>query len=360
MPSSTSSSDPWRRFAATLAAASAGLCALVFLFVALVDPWGTLPLSLPITRWPVDGDARYAFPALARNPDYDSAVIGNSTSRLLRPALLDALLGGRFANLAMNAATAYEQSAILGVFIAAHPRAQSVAIGLDVVWCHTEPRMTRDTARPFPTWMYERGRWAGYAHMFDLHAVQTAGQAFAEFAGLKPRVYGIDGYTRFTPPDETYDAARAEAHMREWSTFVPAGRRDGPPEGWTFPALDVLRGRLEALPAEARKILFFTPYNRAVLPKPGEDGAASAWAECKRRVASIARDVANTTLADFMFASPLTSDDTNYWDGLHYRQPVADRLARDLARAAKGEAVADDSMRVIVRPPAPQGFSDRS
>jgi hypothetical protein len=149
-------------------------------------------------------------------------------------------------------------------------------------------------------------------------------------------VYGADGYTSFTPPDETYDAVRAAAHLREWSTFVPAGARDGPPKGWRFPALELLRVRLAALPPATRKVLFFVPYSRAVLPKPGEDAVAAVWTECKRRVARLAAAVPNAVAADFMRPNAITGDDLNYWDGLHYRQPIAERIVRDLAAAQAG------------------------
>ena len=87
---------------------------MIYAFVVLVDPFDTLPLSPPADRVPVATNARFAFPALARSPKFDSAIFGTSTSRLLRPAVLNAAFGARFANLAMNAATAYEQSRLLG------------------------------------------------------------------------------------------------------------------------------------------------------------------------------------------------------------------------------------------------------
>jgi hypothetical protein len=42
-----------------------------------------------------------------------------------------------------------------------------------------------------------------------------------------------------------------------------------------------------------------------------------------------------------MRPSPVTSVDDNYWDGVHYRIGVADRIAHDLAAASHGEASQD-------------------
>ena len=77
--------DSWRGFFATLVGTAGGVSAVIWLFVVLVNPFGTLPLSFPFDRWQVDGNARYAFPAFARSGRFDSANFGTSTSRLLRP-----------------------------------------------------------------------------------------------------------------------------------------------------------------------------------------------------------------------------------------------------------------------------------
>ncbi|MCC7282510.1 MAG: hypothetical protein IT556_09020, partial [Acetobacteraceae bacterium] len=54
---------------------------------------------------------------LARSARFDSAILGTSTSRMLRPAVLDPLFGARFANLSMNDATAWEQYRLGLVFL---------------------------------------------------------------------------------------------------------------------------------------------------------------------------------------------------------------------------------------------------
>ena len=83
---------------------------MLYALVVAVDPWGSLPVSLPLPRVPISGNARFSFPALARSPAFDAAIFGTSTARLLQPAQLDPLFGARFVNLAMNSATAWEQT----------------------------------------------------------------------------------------------------------------------------------------------------------------------------------------------------------------------------------------------------------
>ncbi len=342
--------DPWRRFFLSLAGTAAGVTLFLFLFVALVDPFDMLPLSPPLDRVPIATNARFSFPGLARKEGWDSAVIGTSTSRLLRPAELDAAFDARFVNLAMNAATAYEQSRILEVFLRAHPAPKVVVIGLDDIWCLTR-QFERYTPRPFPEWMYDANRWAGYGRLLNLYSVEQAFIQLATVLGLKPEVYGRDGYTRFVPDDRLYDRARVAAHLREAAGFMPHGEAEVPPERLPFPAIDLLRPTLERIPPGTRKILFFAPFNHVQRPDAG--GLLGEWNECKRRVAGIAAEVPNTVVVDFMIPSPITDNDDNYWDAVHYRVGIADRLVRDIARAASGLPSADGDYRLL-SPPAPR------
>jgi hypothetical protein len=36
---------------------------------------------------------------------------------------------------------------------------------------------------------------------------------------------------------------------------------------------------------------------------------------------------------DFKIASPITTEDANYWDTLHYRLPIAQRIVEGIAKA---------------------------
>ncbi len=340
MSSSISSSDPWRRFFRLIAGAAAIAAGIVYAFVVLVDPFDTLPLSPPADRPPVASNQRFSYPSLARSPRFDSAIIGTSSSRLLRPEVLNPLFGARFVNLAMNDATVYEQSRLFGLFARTHPAPKVVMLGLDYRWCPTGPDYQRLTFRTFPEWMYRDNLWAGYLEMFNAYTVQSAGQMFGIMIGIKQPDQGRDGYTSFVPPDATYDSARALVHLRGEGPYVPGGEREGAPSAWSYPAMGPLRAMLVSVPAATRKVLFFIPYNHRMLTDPGSAGAV-VWDECRRRVVAEAARVPNTQVLDFMRPSPITEADDNYWDGIHYRTGVADRLSRDMAGAGQGETSDD-------------------
>jgi hypothetical protein len=346
MSSSISSSEigrPWRRFFLGLLGAALGLGGALYAWIVVVDPFDTLILSPDMDRIPIALNARYSFPALARDPVFDSAVIGTSTSRLLRPARLNPLFGARFANLSMNAATAYEQFRILDLFARHHPAARWVILGADVRWCTEGPDDERYTERVFPEWMYDDDPWNDFAHHFDLYTVEQAGRQFATMLGIRPPKYGRDGYTSFLPDDSAYDPERVRQHL--WQGRDPTVRPVEPPEFLTlaeraaldFPSHSLLRQALEALPAGTSKIVYFVPYHISRQPRPGSRDA-EVWAECKHRIAEIVADFDHAHVLDFMFPSPITRVDANYWDQIHYTTAVADRVAERLAAAVDDRA----------------------
>ncbi len=330
----------WLRFFRLAVGTAAVVIGVIYAFVVTVDPWDSLPLSPSLDRAPVTSNQRFAYPALARSPRFDSAVFGTSTSRLLRPSALNAAFGARFVNLAMNAATPWEQTRLMAVFLRAHPAANRIVLGIDVPWCDTGDAIPHLTPRPFPAWLFDGSPWRGYREMLNMFAIQEAGKEFGVLTHLKHEDQGRDGYTIFVPPDDRYDHAKAQAHLRADGVAVPSGPRSGPAASWRFSAFDDLRLVLAELPPDAETILFFVPYNHVRLPPPGHP-AAEVWSECKRRAAILASDLGRTLVVDFMKPSAITNNDDGYWDAQHYRVGVADRVAGGLAGASRGEASPD-------------------
>jgi hypothetical protein len=344
MTSSISSSEaaPWQRFCLKLLGFALALAGIVYGVVFVLDPFDALPLSPPFDRSPITTNARYAFPALARSRSFDSMILGTSTSRLLRPVQLDPLFHARFANLAMNSATAYEQWRLGMLFVRHHPDMKVMLIGADIVWCETGDRLRKYTERSFPEWMYDAGSWHRYLHQFSLYAVEQAGIQFGVLTGLRARRYGRDGYTDFLPDDSRYDLARARRRLYPGGVPVamtpvvpPVEMSETARNALSFPALPLLRELLETAPAAAEKLVFFVPYHIAEQPRPGSREAI-VWNTCKARVAALVAAAPHARLVDFMIPSQVTRADDNYWDPLHYRVAVARWLAVSLAAATSG------------------------
>jgi hypothetical protein len=105
---------------------------------------------------------------------------------------------------------------------------------------------------------------------------------------------------------------------------------------------------LGELPAVTTKVLAFMPVHVVAQAWPGTRDAA-VEAECKTRIAAIGR-ARGAKVVDWRIASPITRNDENYWDALHYRLPIARRLTDDLIGAVlNGKESIDGSYRLPVR-----------
>jgi hypothetical protein len=88
------------------------------------------------------------------------------------------------------------------------------------------------------------------------------------------------------------------------------------------------------------------PVHIAAQPAP-LTRAAEVESECKARIVSIGRE-RGAKVIDWRIASALTRNDANYWDALHYRVPIATRLAGELAAAVLSGREAEDGSYVLL------------
>lgn len=346
----TSRSPTWRRFALGLLAVFAGGSAALWLLLAALDPWGALPLHAGLPRGPADHSQRWAYPELARDARFDSAVIGNSGSRLINPADLDPALGARFVNLAMVRAFPYEEMRLLDVFLAAHPQPRAVLIGMGREWCERADQgeaTPRFGYEPLPEFLYGGGTVAALANLLNLHAIETAWRSLQAKLGFAPPPYGDNGYALIGVDFHPYDPVKAKAMIDRDNAepWLPPPRPD--PATWRFPALEWLAQRVDAMPASTRKLLVFVPRHH-LYPAPGSVGAAM-MDECKRRVVALARQRPKTQVLDLSIPSPITTEDTLWWDAVHLRPEPMAGLSTDLARAIAGEPT--ETVRVLTAPP---------
>ncbi len=338
----------WRLFGRDFVATGLALGLAAVAFVALLDPYG-LRAGPGRAAGPImDRNQRFMYPQIARSGAFDAAVFGTSTARLLDPADLERAFGGRFANLAVNAATPDEQERLAALFLAANP-VRSVLFGLDATWCAETPPAR--TAHPFPDWLYRPGAPWGPLHQVNLQGLAIAGRVALHRLHLMPARMRGDGYAVFTPPEAAYDPARARAHIRAGTRGEDgAEHRGAAPEalGAAMPALDRLDAVLAALPGGTRAILAFMPVHVAAQGAPGT-AQGRREAACKARAAAIGA-ARGALVVDFRIPSPVTRTDENYWDALHYRLPVAARIVAALKSAAAGAEAPDGFYRVLARP----------
>jgi hypothetical protein len=340
----------WRTFAWLFLGTFVGVVVAVYAFILLVDPYDDLPFSLPLKHRIVSISDRYMYPQVVRSKQFDSLIVGTSTSRLLDPELLDKLFHVRFANLAMDSARAWEQQEMVDLFLRDVGPPKVLIVGLDAVWCDQDAERNKITFRGFPEWLYDDNPWNDYLYMFNFGTLEIAARLVGYQFGLYPERRRFDGYEVFVPPESQYDAAAA--HDRIWAGLPPR-QADAPPQllspeersALSFPALGWLDAILARLPASSLKILAFIPVNVAAQPAPGTHDAA-VEAECKARIVAIAGK-RGAKVIDWRIASPLTRNDANYWDRVHYRVPIATRIAEQLAQAALDGRPSEDGSYVL-------------
>jgi hypothetical protein len=326
----------WKSFVVTALATLLASASLLYVFILLADPYDDVWFSPPFEREPLSKNQRFSYPGLARNPHFDSVIVGTSSSRLLRPDRIGPPLGASFVNLAMNAATPYEQSEILSVFRRAHRRVKYAVFGVDEIWCDPDKLRDRFDLYSFPEWMYDEDPWNDLPHLFNEEALSQAWSQFRNAMGWRRPRWGMDGYRNFLPPESRYDPDRVRRKLYkddgpDATVLSAAAREEVAKESahWPFPNLDLLRRMLASLPSDTVKVVFLPPYNHTHLPAHGsrQDTVLQA---CKVRIVDIARAIKGTTVVDFMFRSPITLADDNYWDRVHYRVSVADKIDRSL------------------------------
>jgi hypothetical protein len=340
-------SRQWRGFVAMFVTTFVGGLVLVYGFIVLMDPYGINPYSLPIQRPIVSISQRYMYPQLIRSHQFDSFVIGTSTSRLLDPRILNQTFHARFVNLGMDSMTAWEQSTVMDYFVRKVGAPKVLLVGLDGVWCDSDAVRHRITFRGFPSWLYEDTAARAFAYLLNYGTLEIAGRLVGYQLGLYPERIRNDGFEVFVPPDETYDPERARRNLGR--PRAPVDHRETAPPPLSFPALPWLDQVLAKMP-NSIKILSYMPVHVAAQPAPGSR-QEQAEIECKRQIAAIAAH-RHAVVVDWRIASPITEDDANYWDALHYRLPLAQRIARETADAVlNGSPSLDGAYQIVVRSP---------
>lgn len=350
-------------FVRVLALTALATAGALYAFVLFIDPYDSLWFPPGVARAPMAANARFAYPALARSARFDSIAVATSALRTMPPQALDEALGGRFANLAMNGATPYEQARLIGLFAQSHTQPRTVLIGMDIVWCHQLVAYDRfDHRYAFPEWLFDEDPWNDLPNLFSAGALDDAiGQARWLLGWAQPR-RGLDGFDDMLPP-EAYDLARARLHLYRGETphVRPAVTPPAVPTAqdraaWIFPDHALLTQSLAALPATVEKLLVFVPYHHFAQGEPGSIGAAT-WQACKQSAADAIAGIANAHVVDFMFRSPFTLRDENYVDGLHFRSSVGSHVAALIAAAVRKRDDVDDVVRYIAPTARTSGMS---
>ena len=352
--SSISNSDaPWKRFFRILIISLIGFFAAGYLFILIVDPYGMLPISFAFDRGTITAEQRFFYPNLAKKPQFDSTIIGTSTIRLLNPDDLNPLLESKFVNLAMNAASVFEQEAIFNVFLRSHPNPKTVIFDADLAYFdknNYSPHIGTVKSEHFPEWMYDENPFNDLLP-YNWRTMQITIKQFKCITGMKPSKFRVDGYEDYTKSMFSHDID----HIREiiYGSKTPKEKSPVEPpvhaspkmiQSIQFPAIKHLDRMLNQLPDTTSKIVIIPPFHHYRQATPGSMDDIK-WVEFKRRLAEVTCRYENALLIDFMIKSPITTKDENYFDHIHFTVPIAKEIAHAIAREVVSQAISPNYIR---------------
>jgi hypothetical protein len=316
MSSSTSSSDAaWGRCLAACLGAL-GLGALLILAVMIVvDPYDSGHFGLLGIEGVNDQNAITADASRARDPRFDSAIFGNSTGQLLKPAELSPATGKHFVQLVAPGADPRGQLAILDSFTRHHPHIGALVVVTDDLWCGHVP--ARLPSNQFPFWLYGTSRLDYAGHLFSWRALDHAFQRISIGLGsrLRRAPDGFWSYEEVWPPGEKQPVATPPQQQPLFTGEVSD----------SFPFETLLDDAIKKLPADLPVVLLMPPTFYTIVPQPGSVAAAEHEA-CKKAFQSIVAGRPHSNFIDYRIDNALTRDPANFVDLIHYRTKIAHEI----------------------------------
>lgn len=323
MSSSISSSEPapeWGRWLGTFLGAVALGAVLVFAFVIAVDPYDSGRFGFLGIEGVSDLNPRTANASRARDPQFDSAIIGDSTAQLLKPSELSALTGARFVQLTVPGSGPREQLAILDFFVRHHARIGAVVIAVDGAWC------TRDAAlpleHPFPFWLYGESKLGYAAGLFSSRSLGRAWRRVLIGLGLRERTRA-DGYWDYEATGSRDFRPAIAPHLESVPPFTGVASD-------VFPAIARLKEAIGKLPADVPVVLFAPPLFYTHIARAGGVAAADDDA-CKKVLKGVADGRPRGGFIDYRVDNALTRDPANFMDYVHTSARAARQMEREIA-----------------------------
>lgn len=298
----------------------------------LVDPHRRF--HAPRIGRPYYSRPRHLNPGLARTATYDTALMGNSLIENLRPAEVEAALGGRCLKLPMPTAAAREVSLLLDVVVRAG-RARRVILCLDAFTFRGAPDRFGHGPDAFPVHLYRPGLAGSLRYALSVDTFATSWRVIRRSLSRRPR-------RQFDPEaygDDPGERVFSEAAVR--ACFAGgAPDRGNRPEEFEFSNLE-RNWRGQILPhfdagPRVDFLLYLPPWSVLAWADAERKGILESCLAFRTLALETAAARPNARLFDFQ-ADDVVSELDEYRDLIHYSAAVNGQI---LARLAAGEPVA--------------------
>src|SRR4051812_26051287 len=310
---SSSETDPgWGRSLLACLGTLIGAALLVLALMVVVDPYDSGKLGLLGIDGVDNRLTQITAASRARNPDFNAAILGNSTAQMIEPMELSRATGLRFVQLYMTGAFPRQELAVLDFFLRNHREVGALVVVTDPGWC-VHARLKEEGGVPFPDWLYDRSVVTYAARLISWQAIEQAFQRLDIGLGRRPRMNpdGFVSYEDIWPPGQ----------------FKEVGRPRDPPPASTaearaaFPEIAALGEIVRTLPAGVPVVIIVPPTFAATVPKPGTEAALERRA-CDAALKTIVAGRKRSNFISYRVDNELTRDRENFADFIHYRPKV--------------------------------------
>jgi hypothetical protein len=309
-----------------------GICAgLLFAFLLSVDPYDSGRFGVFGIDGMVDRNTITANASRARDRNFDSPIIGNSTALLLNPNPLSEATGRRFVQLSVVGGSPREEMTVLDFFLRHHPRVGALVVVTDPWWCE---HYQREEPRPFPYWLYGGSSLVHAGYLFSGAGIEHAVQRVSIGLGIRQR----------SDPSGTFNSEDVWPVGQFFEKNMPA---DPPPAADAasrdvFPEVAKLDAVVKNLPPDVPVVILVPPTFAPTVPQPGSAVAAERLA-CNAALRKIVAGRPHSNFINYRVDNALTRDRGNFVDYIHYRPLIAAKISEGIAASIRqGEAAKID------------------
>lgn len=330
MSSSTSSSDTdpgWGRSLLACLGTLAGAALLVLALMVAVDPYDSGKLGLLGIDGVDNRLTQITAASRARNPDFNAAILGNSTAQMIAPAELSRATGARFVQLYTTGSSPQQQLAVLDFFLRHHRDIGALVIAADPGWCvHARPK---EEGAPFPYWLYDTSVVSYAVRLISWQAIEQAFQRISIGLGRRQRMNpdGFVSYEDIWPPGQFKEIGAP----RDPAPAVSAEERA------VFPEIAALHDVVRTLPAGVPVVIIVPPTFADTVPKSGTEAALERNA-CDAALRNVVAGRPRSNFISYRVDNEFTRDRANFADFIHYRSKLARRIEQGIAASLRDGA----------------------
>ena len=299
--------------------------------VIFVDPFQIYRLASHY-RPPIDKTTQvYSNAGIARNYDYDSAVVGTSVAENFRPSQMDELLGGRFIKLCTQAGTAYNHALLMDIAFDTHDMTR-IVYGLDVYSFISD---LEETGSDMPMYLYDDSLFTDVQYWLNRSVLGSFLPRCLRAWGKQQDDSIRDSMYCWAGQDPYGPVALYNASFTPPETVLAADARfDAAAANLRTPLIPYI-----AAHPQTQFDIFFPPYSAAEWSTMQSKGTLEAMLTLRGLCYDALSRFDNVNIYDFAARDEWVLDLDNYKDTLHYGQWINDAMA---ACIAAGDGLVND------------------